>query len=84
MAVKVLVKPLATDGAVGLMLMLVSTASVTVMATVGAAMPLSDAESVVLPKATPVATPLALRVTSVLLPDVHVTWLVMSAVVALE
>lgn len=80
-AVKVTGCPLGADGAVGVMLMLVSTAVFTVRAAVGEVMPLSDAVTVVLPTATPVATPVVLAMVAItVLADAQVTWSVMFAV----
>lgn len=69
------------EGAVGVMLMPASTAVVTVMLAAGEVTPLNDAKTVVLPTIAPVAMPVVLLiVTTLLLPDAHVTWLVMGAV----
>ena len=74
--------PLGVDGVVGLMLIPVTTATVTVRLPVGEAIPLAEAVTVVLPTATPVATPVApLIVATLTLPDAQLTWLVMLAVV---
>lgn len=74
--------PFGVDGVVGLMLIPVITATVTDMLAVGEVMPLAEAVTVVLPTATPVATPvLLLIVATPVLPDAQVTWLVMLAVV---
>ena len=81
-AVKVEVKPFATEGAVGVILMLESVAVVTAMLAVGEVIPLNDAATVVLPTATPVATPVLLPIVATpAFADAHVTWLLMSAVV---
>lgn len=69
------------EGAVGLMLMLVIVAAVTDRAAVGEVTPLAEAVMVVLPTATPVATPVALSMEAMLLlADAQVTWLVTSPV----
>lgn len=82
MAVNVTDTPLGVDGAVGLMLIPVITAAVTVRLAVGEVKPLAEAVTVVLPTATPVATPVVLLIVATpVFPDAHVTWLVMSAVV---
>ena len=83
MAVKVTGVPLGVDGVVGLMLIPVIEAAVTVRLAVGEVMPLAEAVTVVLPTATPVATPVVLLIVATpVLPDDQVAWLVMSAVVA--
>lgn len=83
MAVKVTGVPLGVDGAVGLMLIPVTTAAVTAMLAVGDVMPLSEAVTVVLPTATPVNTPVApLVVATPVLADTQDDWLVMLAVEA--
>lgn len=80
-AVKVTGTPLGVEGAVGLMLMLVIVAAVTDRAAVGEVTPLAEAVMVVLPTATPVATPVALSMEAMLLlADAQVTWLVTSPV----
>lgn len=81
-AVKVIGVPLGEEGAVGLMLIPVSTAEITVKLEVFEVMPLSNAVMVVLPTAIPVATPVVLLIVAMLeLLDAQVTWLVMLAVV---
>ncbi len=62
----------------------VITAAVTVIVAAGDVMPLKDAEMLLLPTATPVAIPLVapvalFMVATLLLPDVHATWLVILA-----
>lgn len=80
-AVKVTGTPLGVEGAVGLMLMLVIVAAVTDRAAAGEVTPLAEAVMVVLPTATPVATPVALSMEAMLLlADAQVTWLVTSPV----
>ena len=77
-AVKVTGVPWGTDGAVGLILMAVITAAVTVRFAAGEVMPFAEAVTVVLPTATPVATPVLLTIVATLvLPVAQVTWLVM-------
>ena len=81
-AEKVTDVPWGVDGAVGLMLMAVITAAVTVRFAAGEVMPLADTVTVVLPTATPVATPVVLMIVATpVLPVAQVTWLVMLAVV---
>ena len=69
------------DGAVGLMLMSVITAAVTVRSAAGEVIPLAVAVTVVLPTATPVASPVLMILATLVLPVSQVTWLVMLAVV---
>lgn len=78
---KVVPSPLATEVAAGVMLMPVS-AGATVRLAALEVMPLNEADTEVLPTATPVATPPVLIVATALLAEVHVTLLVMLAVVA--
>lgn len=74
--------PLGVDGVVGLMLIPVNTAAVTVRLAAGEVTPLADAVTRALPTATPVAAPVVpLIVATPELPDAQVTWLVMFAVV---
>ena len=72
-AVKVTACPWGTDVAVGLMLIPVSTAAFTVRPAVGEVMPVDDAETVVLPTPTPVATPVVLMIVATdVLPDAQI------------
>lgn len=74
--------PLATEVAAGVMLMPVS-AGATVRLAALEVMPLNEADIEVLPKATPVATPVALLIEAIaLLAEAQVTLLVMLAVLA--
>lgn len=74
--------PLATDVAAGVMLMPVS-AGATVRLAALEVMPLNEADIEVLPKATPVVTPVALLIEAIaLLAETQVTLLVMLAVLA--
>ena len=82
-AVNVTGLPFGVDNASGLTLMLVRAAEVTVRLAAGAVIPLTDAVILVLPTAMPVAIPVVLPIVAIdILADVHVTWPVMSAVVA--
>jgi hypothetical protein len=84
-AVKVTGVPLGVDGVVGVMLIPVSVAVFTVRVAPGETMPLAEAVTVVLPTATPVATPVLLSmVATAILPVAHVTWLLISEVDASE
>lgn len=77
--------PFGVEGVVGLMLIPVITAAVTDRLAVGEVIPWAEAVTVVLPTATPVVTPVVLLIVTIpVLADAHVTWLVMSAVVASE
>ncbi len=74
--------PLGVDGAVGVMLMPVSVAAVTVIVAVGEVTPENDAVIAVLPAAAPVATPVvALIATTPGLADAQVARWVRSALV---
>lgn len=73
--------PLAMDDVAGVMLIPVSTAELTVRLAAGEVMPLNEAVTVVLPNATPVATPLVLIVATALSAEAQATLLVRSAVV---
>ena len=84
MAVKVTGVSLRVDFVVGVMLIPVSTAGLTVRLAPGDVMPLADALIVAIPTATPVTVPvLLLIVATPVSVDVHVTWLLISAVVPL-
>ncbi len=84
-AVNVTDLPFGVEGARGLMLIPVNTAAVTDRLATGEVIPFADAAIVVLPTATPVATPVMLLiVATAVLPDVHITWLVTLAVVLSE
>lgn len=77
--------PFGVEGAIGLMLIPVIVAVVTVMLAVGEVMPFNEAVTVVLPTATPVAMPVALLIVAIfMLPDAQLAWLVMLAVVPSE
>lgn len=83
-AVNVTGVPLGVEGVDGLMLIPVITAAVTDRLAAGEVMPLEEAITVVLPTATPVATPVVLlTVTTPVSPDAQVVWPEMSAVVPL-
>lgn len=73
--------PLAMDIVAGVMLMPVSTAELTVRLAAVEVIPLKEAVTVVLPNATPVATPLVLIVATALSAEAQVTLLVRLAVV---
>lgn len=62
MAVKLTGVPLSAVEVVGLILIPVITAAVTVISAVGEVMPLSEAVTLVVPTATPVATPVVLLI----------------------
>lgn len=77
--------PFGVEGTRGLMLIPVNTAVVTDRLAAGEVTPFADAVIVVLPTATPVATPeMLLIVATPVLPDVHITWFVILAVVLSE
>lgn len=78
---KVAANPLATDVVAGVMAILVSAGAIARLALLEV-MPPDEALTVVLPAATPVATPAALIVANALLADVHATLLVIFAVLA--
>jgi hypothetical protein len=81
-AVKVTGIPFGVEGAVGLMLMPVTVAAVTVSGAAGEIMPLNEAITVVMPTATPVATPVELLILATAVSVAcQITLLVMSAVV---
>ena len=82
MAVKVTGVPLGVVGVAGLMLIPVSTAVATDRLAVGEVMPFSEAVTVVVPTAMPVATPVVLLIVATpVFAVAQVTWLVMLAVV---
>lgn len=85
-AVNVTGTPLAADSVVGAMAMLVSVTAdaMTVRLALSALMGLSAAVTVVVPAATPVATPALLIVAEAGVPVPQVTWLVMFSVVLFE
>lgn len=79
------VSPVDTEALAGLIDIAVNTGAVTVNVALLEATPLAEAVTVVLPTATPVATPVALlTVATPVLLDAQITWLVMSAVEASE
>lgn len=85
MAVKVTGVPLGVDGAIGVMLMPVITAAVTVRLAAGEVMPFFEAVIVVPPSALPVTTPVVPSTVATAAPlDSQFTWLVMSAVLPSE
>ena len=80
-----MLRPIAVDVVEEAMLMLTSAELVTVMLTLLDVTPADEAETVVLPAATPVAMPVVLLMVAMLpLLDVHCTRLLMSAVVPSE
>jgi hypothetical protein len=73
-AVNVTGLPFGVEGARGLMLIAVNTAAVTDRLAAGEAIPFANAKTVVVPTATPVATPVVLLiVATAVLPDIHIT-----------
>ena len=72
--------PLAIDGLTGVMAIDWSVAPVTVSTSTGEVTPVRLAVILLVPVPTPVASPAALIVATVVVAEFHVTWLVMFAV----
>ena len=80
-AVNCCVLPLEIEGLAGVIAMDWSVAAVTVRTSAGEVTPVKLAVILLVPVPTPVANPAALIVATVVVPEFHVTWLVMFAVV---